>query len=79
MISFITPSWVELPKIYIELDKIQAKTSYKQLRQTLGMNSTGYYTDRSEINQKVGVAIVHLSQRFSNISVFLGSNIYYTV
>ncbi len=79
MIPFITPPLVEPPKIYIEQDKIQAKTSHERLLQTLGIDSAGYYKDGSGINQKVGAAAVQLGQGFSNISVFLGSNIYYTV
>ena len=79
MIPFITPPWVEPPKIHIEQDKSQAKTSHERLLQTLDIESVGYYTDGSGINQKVGAAAVQLGQRFSNISVFLGSNTYYTV
>lgn len=81
MIPFTAPPWLEPLKIHIEQDKIQAKTSHERLLQTLGIESAGYYTDGSGINQKVGVAVaaVQLGQGFSNISVFLGSNIYYTV
>ena len=79
MIPFITPPWVEPPEVHIEQDKIQAKSSHERLLQTLGIESAGYYTDGSGFNQKVGAAAVQLGQGFSNISVFLGSNIYYTV
>lgn len=79
MIPFITPPWVEPPKIHIEQDNSQAKTSHERLLQTLDIEGAGYYTDGSGINQKVGAAAVRLGQIFSNISVFLGSNLYYTV
>ena len=78
-VLFITLPWVEPPKIHIEQDKIQAKTSHERFLQTLVIESAGYYTDGSGINQKVGAAAVQLVQGFSNISVFLGSIIYYTV
>lgn len=71
--------WAEPPKIHIGQDKTLAKTSHQKLLQLLGIESAGYYTDGSGINQKVGAAAVQLGQRFGNISVFLGSNAYYTV
>ena len=58
MIPSLTPPWVEPPKIHIDQDKIQAKASHKRLVQTLGIDSAGYYTDESGINQKVGAAAV---------------------
>ena len=67
------------PKIHIEQDKALAKTSHERLLQTLGIESADYYTDGSGINQKMGAAAVQLGQGFSNFSVFLGSNTYYTV
>ena len=79
MIPFITPPWVKPPKIPIEQDKIQAKILHERLLQTLSIKSAGYYTDENGINQKVGAAAVQLGQGFSNISVFSGSNTYYTV
>ena len=79
MIPVIAPLWIESLKIHIEQDKIQAKTLYKRLPQMLSIESAAYYIDENGINQKVGTAAVQLSQEFSNISIFLGSNKYYTV
>ncbi len=45
MIPFIAPPWVELPKIHIEQDTIEAKMSHKQLLQSLGIDSVGYWIE----------------------------------
>ncbi len=79
IVPFIIPPWIEPPKVPIEQDKVQAKTLQERLLQTLSTEITSYYTDGSEINEKVGAAAVQLGQRLKSISVFLGSSIHYTV
>ena len=79
IVPLIIPPWVEPPKIYIERDKLRAKISHERLLQMLSTESTGYYTDWSGINQKVGATAVQLGQTFKKVSAFLGSSIYYTI
>ena len=76
---FITPPWADVPKIQIEEDKTQAKTSHERLLSMPNTTSASYYTDESGINQKVGAAAVQIGHNSQNVSVFLGSISCYTV
>ena len=76
---FITPPWTDVPKIHIEQDKTQAKTSHERLLSMPNTTSASYYTDGSDINQKVGAAAVQIGHNSQNVLVFLGSTSCYTV